>query len=92
MITKKDIFKDEETVTVPAVFSKKALKQLTLFYNAGLENKVHNLTREEFIGWMAALGTVSQINASAGTDVLKTFLVSTVENVESKERNNGNKE
>jgi hypothetical protein len=79
MITKKDIFKNEETVSVKAIFTKTALKQLTLFYNAGIENKVHNLTREEFIGWMAALGTMQQINASAGTDILKTFLVSTVE-------------
>ncbi|MDD4588877.1 MAG: hypothetical protein PHG06_00410 [Parabacteroides sp.] len=40
---------------------------------------MHNLTRAEFIGRMAALGTMQQINASAGTNVLKTFLVSTVE-------------
>ena len=57
MITAKDIFKNEKRITVKATFSKKAFDQLLNYYNAGVKNKMHNLTQDEFVGWMAATGT-----------------------------------
>ena len=57
MITAKDIFKKEKRVTVEATLTEKAFEQLLKYYNAGLENKMHNLTQAEFVGWMAATGT-----------------------------------
>ncbi len=58
-ISKKDIFKKEKTVTVPAMFSGPALEQLRIFHRAGLESGMHSLQEDEFIGWMAAVGVIA---------------------------------
>lgn len=65
MITAKQIFKREKTITVQATLTVKAYEQLLNYYTAGLENKMHNLTQEEFIGWMAATGTWGLIKGEA---------------------------
>lgn len=58
-ITSKTIFKHENKETVPATFSEPALEQLRAFYTQGLENGLHSLKEDEFIGWMAAVGVMS---------------------------------
>ncbi|MEN6551893.1 MAG: hypothetical protein ABFC34_03305 [Methanobacterium sp.] len=65
MITAKQIFKKDKRVTVEATFTEKALEQLLLYYQAGIDNKMHNLTQAEFIGWMAATGTTGLIKGEA---------------------------
>lgn len=57
MITAEEIFKNEKRITVNATFTQKAFDQLLNYYNAGVKNKMHNLTQDEFVGWMAATGT-----------------------------------
>ena len=52
-----DIFKNEKRVTVEATLTEKAYTQLLNYYDAGIKHGMHNLTIEEFIGWMAATGT-----------------------------------
>lgn len=58
-ITAKTVFKNDERVTVPSTFSKKALEQLRIFHKEGLENGLHSLDEAEFIGWMSAVGVMA---------------------------------
>lgn len=58
IITTKDVLRGEETETVPATFSQKALKQLREYHQQGLKNKAWDLPEPEFIAWMAAVGVV----------------------------------
>jgi len=59
VIATEDVFKDEETETVPATFTKKALEQLRAFHQQGLKNGAWDVDEPHFIGWMAAVGVVS---------------------------------
>jgi len=58
LIKTEDVFKGEETETVPATFTKKALKQLRAYHQQGLKNEAWNLDEAHFIGWVSASGVV----------------------------------
>jgi len=72
MITAKDVFKKEKCVTVQATLTEKAFEQLLKYYEAGIENKMHNLTLDEFVGWMAATGTWGLIKGEVEKQQNKT--------------------
>ena len=58
IIKTEDVIKGEETEEVIAIFSKKALKELRIFHQAGLKSGSWDLDEPHFIAWMAAVGVV----------------------------------
>jgi hypothetical protein len=59
IITKETLFQKEPTETTAATFTQKALKNILEYYQWTKEQKVHDLKEDEFLGWMATLGTMS---------------------------------
>lgn len=58
IITEKDVLRGKKIITFPAIFTEEAFEQLTIYYDAGLKNEMHNLDKSVFIGLMTAVGIV----------------------------------
>jgi hypothetical protein len=82
MITTKDVFGDEDCITVQATFTKDAYDVLLMYYHTAMQIGAIDMTETEFVGMAAA----TKVNEWVRADGRKTPLQKVVDAVKTKRK------